>query len=149
MMRPYDMGHGLLSRHAPPGRDWRHVLVLNRLLGDPPFGRRERRLVHLFQLEIVPLLGLALATSEEPGPAGLSPRLRQTLESLLDGDSEKQAAARLGLSVNTVHEYVTSLYRRFGVSSRAELLTHFLRRARGKPPLSQGRPPGPRRGAGR
>jgi DNA-binding CsgD family transcriptional regulator len=136
MMRPYDMGHGLLSRHAPPGRDWRHVLVFNRLLGDRPFGRRERRLVHLFQQEIAPLLGLALATSEEAGPAPLSPRQRQTLGALLEGDSEKQAARRLGLSVNTVHEYVTSLYRHFDVSSRAELLAHFLRRARGNPPLS-------------
>jgi DNA-binding CsgD family transcriptional regulator len=133
MMRPYDMGHALLSRHTPPGRNWRHILVFNRLLGDRPFGRRESRLVHLFQLEIVPLLGSALATAEQPGVAGLGPRLRQTLESLLDGDSEKQTARRLGLSTNTVHEYVTSLYRHFGVSSRAELLAHFLRRARSNP----------------
>jgi DNA-binding CsgD family transcriptional regulator len=132
MMRPFDMGHGLLSRHTPPGRDWRHIIVMNRLLGDRPFGRRERRLIHLFQLEIAPMQGLALATSEQPGTVALSPRLRQTLEALLDGDSEKEAAIRMGLSVHTVHEYVTALYRQFSVSSRAELFARFLRRIRGR-----------------
>src|SRR5262249_17231606 len=65
---------------------------------------------------------------EESPP--LSPRLRQTLTALLEGDSEKQTARRLRLSVNTVHEYVTALYRHFGVASRAELLAPFLRRFR-------------------
>ena len=58
----------------------------------------------------------------------LSPRLRQTLSCLLEGDSEKQVAGRLGLSRATVHQYVTSLYRRFGVQSRAQLLSHVLKR---------------------
>jgi DNA-binding CsgD family transcriptional regulator len=40
-------------------------------------------------------------------------------------------AARLGLSPLTTHQYVKSLYRRFGVQSRAELLAYFLRRERG------------------
>jgi DNA-binding CsgD family transcriptional regulator len=126
--RPFGLDHNLLSRNQPPDRDWHHELALNRAAGDPPFGRRECRLVHLFQLEIVPLIGGALAGPEEP--PSLSPRLRQTLTALLDGDSEKQAARRLGLSINTVHEYVTALYRHFGVSSRAELLALFLRRHR-------------------
>jgi DNA-binding CsgD family transcriptional regulator len=53
--------------------------------------------------------------------------LRQTLGRLLEGDSEKQAALHLGLSRHTVHEYVTALYRRFSVTSRAELLAFCLR----------------------
>jgi DNA-binding NarL/FixJ family response regulator len=53
--------------------------------------------------------------------------LRQTLFCLLEGASEKEAAARLGLSRHTVHGYVTALYRRFGVNSRAELLVLCLR----------------------
>src|SRR5689334_5355218 len=36
----------------------------------------------------------------------LSPRMRQTLERLLAGDSEKEIAARLGVSRHTVHVYV-------------------------------------------
>ena len=56
----------------------------------------------------------------------LSPRLRQTLERLLAGDSEKQIARHLGLSPHTVHVYVKALYRGFGVSSRGELLARFV-----------------------
>lgn len=56
----------------------------------------------------------------------LSPRMQQTLERLLVGDSEKQIAARLGLSRHTVHVYVKALYRGFNVSSRGELLACFV-----------------------
>ena len=58
----------------------------------------------------------------------LSPRMRQTLERLLVGDSEKEIAARLGLSRHTVHVYVKTLYRRFEVNSRGELFARFVRR---------------------
>jgi DNA-binding NarL/FixJ family response regulator len=58
----------------------------------------------------------------------LSPQLRRTFEALLAGDSEKEAAIKLGLSRHTVHRYVTMLYRRLSVSSRAELMARFVRR---------------------
>ena len=56
----------------------------------------------------------------------LPPRLRQTLVGLLQGDSEKQVAAKLQLSPHTVHVYVKSLYRRFRVASRGELLARWV-----------------------
>lgn len=59
---------------------------------------------------------------------GLSPRMQQTLECLLAGASEKEVAAKLGLSSHTVHDYVKKLYRHFKVSSRAELLATVLGR---------------------
>ena len=58
----------------------------------------------------------------------LSPRMRQTLDRLLAGDSEKQIAIHLGLSRHTVHVYVKAIYRGFGVSSRGELLSRFVKR---------------------
>jgi DNA-binding CsgD family transcriptional regulator len=58
----------------------------------------------------------------------LSPRLEQTLGHLLAGASEKQVAGHLKLSRHTVHVYVKALYRRYGVSSRAELLAKHLKR---------------------
>ena len=65
-----------------------------------------------------------------PAPAvPLSPRMRQTLERLLAGDSEKEIACRLRLSPHTVHVYVKTLYRRFGVCSRGELFARFVRPA--------------------
>ena len=40
----------------------------------------------------------------------------------MTGASEKQIASQLGLSPHTTHHYVKTLYRRFGVSSRAEFM---------------------------
>jgi DNA-binding NarL/FixJ family response regulator len=64
----------------------------------------------------------------EPTPDDLSPPLRQTLACLVEGDSEKQVAARLRVSHATAHQYVTALYRRFGVKSRGQLLAHVVKR---------------------
>ena len=58
--------------------------------------------------------------------ASLSPRLKQTLQHLLLGDGEKQIAAKLNISPHTVHVNVKELHKRFRVSSRSELLSHFI-----------------------
>jgi DNA-binding NarL/FixJ family response regulator len=57
----------------------------------------------------------------------LAPRLRQTLQGLIRGDSEKEIARSLKLSPHTVHVYVKQLYKRFNASSRGELLARFIR----------------------
>jgi DNA-binding CsgD family transcriptional regulator len=88
---------------------------------------RRRRLV----AELCKVVGAHLSG----GPAGrgvaeglsLSPRLRQTLEHLVRGDSEKQIAGKLGVSPHTIHVYVKQLHKRFKVSSRGELLARFVR----------------------
>lgn len=59
-------------------------------------------------------------------------RLRQTLECLLDGHSEKEAARALAVSRHTVHAYVKDLYDLFGVVTRAELMSRFLPPVRGR-----------------
>jgi DNA-binding NarL/FixJ family response regulator len=56
------------------------------------------------------------------GVEPLSPRMRDTLDALMTGASEKEIAARLGVSPHTVHQYVKALYRRFEVTSRPELM---------------------------
>lgn len=61
-----------------------------------------------------------------PLPPNLSPRMRQTLQRLLAGDSEKQIAVHLGLSRHTVHVYVKAIYKSFDVQSRGELLARFV-----------------------
>jgi DNA-binding NarL/FixJ family response regulator len=105
-------------------------------VGERSFATRERHLLHLCHEELGRLTGTVLARQAER--AGLAPRLCQTLDCLLDGDGEKQVAARLALSLPTVHQYVTALYRHFGVSSRAELVAHFIRRLP-RPPTEDGR----------
>jgi len=54
--------------------------------------------------------------------AHLSPREKDTLEILLSGVPEKIVADKLGVSPHTAHDYVKSLYRKLGVTSRAELM---------------------------
>jgi DNA-binding NarL/FixJ family response regulator len=53
----------------------------------------------------------------------LSEREQQVLEGMVDGLGDKQVAARLGLSPDTVRTHVKNIYRKLQVSSRAELLS--------------------------
>lgn len=91
----------------------------------------------------VPPVAEAAARAASNGPAGssattdaayatpdgkaLSPRLAETLNHLLAGRSEKEIAGQLKLSRHTVHVYVKALYRRFNVTSRAELFARQFR----------------------
>ena len=106
-----------------------HFGCFQRAFGDRPVGDREKALLRLAHGELVPLIGTALASVREPRLADLAPRQRQALACLLEGDSEKQVAARLGIGIATVHTYVKALYRHFRVAGRAELLAWFVRRA--------------------
>ena len=101
---------------------------LHRRVGARDFTPRECRLLHLLHDELGRLIGPTLAPAAGAGPVSLSPRLRQTLALLLQGESEKSIAARLGLRPLTVHKYISELYRKYGVTSRAELLAHFIPR---------------------
>jgi DNA-binding CsgD family transcriptional regulator len=105
-----------------------NAITLHRPLGDRPFSMRERHLLDVFHGEVGRLIGKSLVSGTEPGPKGLSPRLRQTLTCLIEGDSEKQLAARLGVSCATAHQYVTSLYRLFDVKSRGQLMAFLFKR---------------------
>jgi DNA-binding NarL/FixJ family response regulator len=104
------------------------VIALLRASSEREFSPREQQLLRFFHGELGRLIGRALVDASAPPSDKLSPRLRQTLACLVEGDSEKQLAARLGLSQATIHQYVTALYRRFGVSSRAQLLALAIKR---------------------
>jgi len=56
-------------------------------------------------------------------PKLLSEREQEVLKHLVDGLSEKQVAAELSLSPDTVHTYVKRLYEKLQVRSRSELLS--------------------------
>jgi DNA-binding CsgD family transcriptional regulator len=58
----------------------------------------------------------------------LSPRERDVLVRLLKGDSRKQVATKLNLSIHTVADHLKVIYRKLGVTSRAELLAKFISR---------------------
>ena len=103
------------------------VAPLRRRPGVRAFGARERLVLDLVHSEMLWLYRPDLpATSPDGVP--LSPRQRQTLQLLLAGNSEKEIAAQMGLSHNTVHHYVKALHRHFGVSSRSELRARRVRK---------------------
>jgi DNA-binding CsgD family transcriptional regulator len=127
--KPAGFDHSLVSVCEVSDQGAIAAILLARGLRERDFSPGEVRLLEFFHRELGPLIGRQLVSATEPSPEQLSPRLRQTLACLVEGDSEKQVAARLGLSPTTVHEYVTALYRRFGVHSRGELLAHVLKRS--------------------
>jgi DNA-binding NarL/FixJ family response regulator len=108
---------------------WFSCIIPHRATGEREFAPRHRRLLHLFHEELGRPIGPVLVSAGDPhSPTRLPARVQETLDCLLDGDSEKQAAARMGLSRETVHQYVKALYRHYRVASRAELLARVLRR---------------------
>jgi DNA-binding NarL/FixJ family response regulator len=126
--RPGKIDHQLTSVYQTFDDSAHSAITVVRALGERDFSPRERRLLNFFHAELGPLIGRALVSATEPSPVKLSPRLQQTLACLLEGDSEKQIADRLGLSHATTHQYVTALYRHFGVGSRAQLMAYVLKR---------------------
>jgi DNA-binding CsgD family transcriptional regulator len=127
-LRPVHLDDRVTSLYQLPDRGVVNVVVVCRAPGERPFSPREQRLLNFFHAELGALIGRAVVSASEPRPDTLSPRLRQTLICLLQGDSEKQVAARLGLRQATTHEYVTTLYRHFRVQSRAQLMAHAIKR---------------------
>jgi DNA-binding CsgD family transcriptional regulator len=132
-LRPAHVDHRLTSVYDVSDAGNISAITLNRSSGERDFSPREQQQLSFFHGEIGRLIGRSLVSVTEPSPDKLSPRLRQTLACLLEGDSEKQAAKRLGVSYETVHEYVTALYRHFGVHSRPQLLSHVFRRKGQRP----------------
>jgi DNA-binding NarL/FixJ family response regulator len=86
---------------------------------------------------LAPLIGGVLARFDDPSPRDLTPRLRQVLDCLLEGDGDKQIAARLQLSVHTVNEYTKKIYGHFGVRGRTELLARWICRGWGAQSLKE------------
>jgi DNA-binding NarL/FixJ family response regulator len=129
--RPGGVDHQLTSIYQVSDDGAISGIGVNRAIGERDFSPREQQLLNFFHQEIGGLIRRSLVSGMEPGPEKLSPRLRQTLACLLEGDSEQQVAARLGLSRPTTHQYVIALYRHFNVRSRAQLLAHVIKRMGG------------------
>ena len=129
-LRPARLDHSLTSIYQRPRGDAVSCFRIHRAFGERDFSDRERALAAFFHDELGRLIGRSLTSAIESESKPLSPRLRETLAYLLEGDSEKQVALRMGISRATAHQYVTALYRRFDAHSRAELLVRVLRRRR-------------------
>ena len=61
------------------------------------------------------------------GPVRLARRERQILDLLVEGCTNKEIAARLGVSDQTIKNRLTVLYQKTGVSGRVSLVVFALR----------------------
>jgi DNA-binding CsgD family transcriptional regulator len=112
---------------VPGMRVQARVALLRRRRPGTPFTRRDRVLLDFMHAEMAWLYRPDLPVVSPDGTP-LSPRQRQTLQLLLAGNSEKEIAAQMALSHNTIHHYVKAIHRHFGVSSRSELLARWVRK---------------------
>lgn len=90
---------------------------------DCALAERALRSLRWFQRQL--LLGHGLLLADSP----LTPVEQQVLQLLLQGKSAKEIAAGLDHSINTTNEYLSRLYRKYGVSSRPELMALWLGQA--------------------
>jgi DNA-binding NarL/FixJ family response regulator len=60
--------------------------------------------------------------------ADLSPREREVLNGLAEGQVYKQIAERLGVSIHTVRNYIRRIYEKLHVQSRTEAVAKFMMR---------------------
>jgi DNA-binding CsgD family transcriptional regulator len=123
----------LLCCRRIPAADGNEVLdmTLCREAGRRSFSGRDCAIVREAVAAVAPLLSGSLARFREPSPSGLPPRARRVLACFLEGDGDKQVAARLGIRPHTVNQYAKLIFRHFGVRSRPELLARWLRRGWG------------------
>ncbi len=113
-----------------------HGFVVYRPWGERRFGGRERRLMRLFHLGLFHAYRRGRPDADGPPEvAALPRRVRQTLDVLLAGRPVKDVATELGVSWHTASDYVKTLHRRLGVSTRGELFHRYLP-ARRRPRLT-------------
>ena len=124
LRRPFDMDHSLYARLPLPGGQDVGVAI-QRSLREPVFTERERAMVHFLHTHASQVYHVQPPSA--PEIEALAPRLKPVLRLLLQGDAEKQVAAKLKLSRHTIHRYSQTIYRGLGVNTRAELLARYAR----------------------
>lgn len=101
------------------------LTAMYRNAGKEVFSDRDARIVHLVLSE-VPWLHLeSWPLAKRTRGNLLAPRLRSTLNLLLEGLGRKQIAGHLGITENTVSGYIKQVYRIYHVQSHAELMKYF------------------------
>ena len=103
-----------------------HVLqgsIYYRDWGDTPFSPKDRRLLRYTHFCLLRRLrDSAVVHQRIAAEFDLSPRLKETFQLLLGGEGVKKIADEMGVSLHTVNGYVKTVYRRFSVRSRVELI---------------------------
>ena len=101
------------------------AIGLYRHTGRPRFSRRDRRLAHIVLSEVPWLHRAGLPEDEGRTVPQLPPRLRTVFVMLFEGKDRKRIAHLLNISQHTAKDYISEVYRHFGVSSQVELIRRF------------------------
>ncbi len=117
----------VLASVFPSSHEIYSVIRLQRRGARTAFSERERMIVHVLfqQVDWLHRDGGEVETREVS--VELTPRERQIVNLLLNGESRDSIAAQLGLSRYTINAYFRDIYRHFGVSARTELMARFIR----------------------
>ena len=114
----------------PVNKDAESYFGIFRAPDSPPFTEAEQgvvayalRGIKWFHRQLMLSHGLLVAATS------LTPTERRVLHLLLTGLPEKLIAAELERSHHTVHEYITAIYRKFGINNRAALMAIWLGQA--------------------
>jgi two-component system, NarL family, nitrate/nitrite response regulator NarL len=67
--------------------------------------------------------------AREVNPATLTPREQQIASAIANGHTNRDIAARLGITEQTVKNHLTSIFEKVGVDSRLQLGLAMVRRA--------------------
>jgi len=125
LRKPLGIDHALYIKVVAASIERQTMVMLARAEGEPTFSQRDAYLVELCLSEMAwpytPELDFT-----DPRIEALQPRLKKVMRLLLEGDSEKQVALKLGLSPHSVHQYVKQLYAQLEVNSRGELLAQWV-----------------------
>jgi DNA-binding NarL/FixJ family response regulator len=117
---------GYLLKRTPSGK-LLEAITEARMGGAPMTRKIARKVVQYFHQ-----LGVT-----SPEAAILSRREQETLALLAEGFRYKEIADKMGISFNTVREYVHSIYRKLHVTSRTEAVIKYQRRASANLPEAQ------------
>lgn len=127
ILRPLHMEDRMVGAHTVTGRA-ESYFALDRGKTDKPFDERARNVFALF------LSGNPIFHREQLLERGrleahshLTPREQEVVRLLLTDRGEAEIADALGLTFNTAHQYVVSIFRKFGVQGRAGLTSQWLR----------------------
>src|SRR5690349_9496715 len=113
--KPLGLDHALYVKIVAASIDRQTIVMLARCEGEPAFTDRDAYLCELCLSEMAwPYTPEVDYT--DPRIEALQPRLKKVMRHLLEGDSEKQVALKLGLSPHSVHQYVKQLYAQLEVN---------------------------------
>lgn len=91
---------------------------------DKTLAAQALRGIKWFHLQVLMSHGIGLLDSP------LTPTERRVLPFLLSGTNEKEIADKMGVTPGSVHQYITTLFRKFGVHGRADFMALWLHHGR-------------------